>query len=208
MGNLSFNKQRQRITMTNALVPGSPEFLRAVRKAAGWRVSPRHVDPVIVALHQAGKPITVERVAELVNELRGERSHRQRRNTDLWQMLGAHLALQGQPAHPEAQRALLGRIKRLVAADLPDSVLLTVAVHVAAAGHQLEAHLVAHVVHWLLEHYDSAELDSEQLERVLPQAIHTALRRPRTQRPSRQPATRTRASQTRAGGREKITAEG
>jgi len=201
MDNLSFNMQPQQAAPDEALVPGSPEFLRAVRKAAGWRVSPRHVDPVIVALHQAGKPITVERVADLVNALRGERSHRQRRNTDLWQMLGAHLALQGQPAHPEAQRALLGRIKRLVAADLPDSVLLTVAVHVAAAGHRLEAHLVAHVVRWLLEHYGSAELDSEQLERVLPQAIHAALRRSQPRRPARRTPARPSASRTRTGRR-------
>lgn len=155
--------------------PGTPEFLRAVRRAAGWRVSPRYLEPVLEALQHTGTPVTVERVAELVSAIHGDRSARQRRHPELWRLMGAYLALQGKPAHPEAQRAFIGRCRRLIGAQVSDSLLLAVAAEAGAAGKPLEARLIARAVRWLLER-GAAEADAEQLDELLPRAIEAAAR--------------------------------
>jgi hypothetical protein len=185
------------------LVPGTPEFLRAVRRAAGWRVSPRHLEPVLEALQHTGTPVTVERVAELVSAIHGDRSARQRRHPELWRLMGAYLALQGKPAHPEAQRAFIGRCRRLIGAQVSDFLLLAVAAEAGAAGKPLEARLIARAVRWLLEH-GAAEADTEQIDELLPRAIEAAARvetpagRPQTGQPGgRRPVSR----RSKPGGR-------
>ncbi len=155
--------------------PGTPEFLHAVRRAAGWRVSPREIEPVVEALRRTRAPVTPERVAEVVSALRGERSARQRRHPELWRLLGAYLALQGKPAHPEAQRAFIGRCRRLLGDQVSDLVLLSVATEVGATGKPLDARFVARATRWLLEQGVTGA-EAERLEELLPQAIEFASR--------------------------------
>lgn len=171
--------------------PETPEFLRAVRRAAGWRVSPRHLEPVLEAFRRTRTPVTVERVAELVSTIHGDRSARQRRHPELWRLLGSYLALQGRPAHPEAQRAFIGRCRRLIGAEVSDTLLLAVATEAGAAGKPLEARFVARAVRWLLER-GAAGADPEQIDELLPQAIEAASR---AETPARRPQAR------RPGGR-------
>lgn len=155
--------------------PGSPEFLRAVRRAAGWRVSPRHVAPVLEALQQTGSPVSVERVAELVSTIHGDRSARQRRYPELWRLVGAYLALQGRPAHPEAQRAFIGRCRRLVGASVSDALLLHVAAAAGASGKPLEARTVAGAARWLLDQGVTG-LDDPRFPSLVPRAFAAAER--------------------------------
>jgi len=163
--------------------PGTPEFLRAVRLAAGRRVSPREIEPVLEALRKTRTPVTPQRVAELVAAIHGDRSARQRRYPELWRLLGAYLSLQGKPAHPQAQLALIGRCRRLVGDEVSDVVLLTVGAEIGASGKPLDARFIARVVRWLLEQgLSGAEL--ERLDELLPRAIEAAAR---AARPTRRP---------------------
>ncbi|GBD21006.1 hypothetical protein HRbin28_01455 [bacterium HR28] len=162
-------------------------FLQAVRKAAGFRVSPRQIAPVMEALERRHRPITPETVAELVVAIeQGERSARQRRNADLWRLVGAYLALEGKPAHPEAQRALLGRVRRILGERQPDRVLLEVAAALGAAGHPLEARTIADAVRWLESRLGPA-LTAEVIQPYLKQAVEAVATTPPKTAPRRQP---------------------
>ena len=165
------------------------EFLQAVRRLAGFRVAPRQIAPVLAALESRGQPTTPEHVARIVTAIgQGERSTRQRRNADLWRQLGAYLAMEGKPAHPEAQRALIGRVRRILGERQPDRVLLAVAVALGAAGYPIEARTIADAIRWLESHVGPA-LTAETVEPYLQQAIEavTPLVGRATTRPSRKP---------------------
>lgn len=156
-------------------------FLQAVRRAAGFRVAPRMVAPVIEALERRGRPVTPETVAQIVKTIEeGERSTRQRRHAELWRLLGAYLALDGKPAHLEAQRELIGRVRRILGERLPDRVLLQVAAALGAAGVPLEARTIADAIRWL-ESRLGPELTTTDLEPHLPlaaQAVSVRARMP------------------------------
>ncbi len=164
-------------------------FLQAVRKAAGFRVSPRQIAPVIEVLERRHRPITPETVAEIVVAIeQGERSARQRRNADLWRLLGAYLALEGKPAHPEAQRALLGRVRRILGKRLSDRTLLEVAAALGAAGQPLDARRIADVVSWLESRLGSvltAETVQPYLERAVEAVAMTPPKAPARRQPRR-----------------------
>ncbi|MCX2727895.1 hypothetical protein OO015_10385 [Thermomicrobium sp. 4228-Ro] len=147
------------------------EFLKAVRRVAGFRVAPRQIAPVLSALETRGQAITPENVAQIVTMIeRGERSARQRRNADLWRQLGTYLALEGKPPHPEAQRALIGRVRRILGERHPDRVLLAVAVALGAAGYPIEARTIADAIRWL-ESRLGPVLTAETVEPYLREAI-------------------------------------
>lgn len=147
------------------------EFLQAVRRAAGFRVAPRQVAPVLAALESRDQPITPENVARIVTLIeQGERSARQRRNAELWRQLGAYLALEEKPAHPEAQRALIGRVRRILGERQPDRVLLEVAVALGAAGYPIEARTIADTIRWL-ESRLGPTLTAEAIQPYLQEAI-------------------------------------
>ncbi|MCX7622495.1 MAG: hypothetical protein N2Z82_01880 [Thermomicrobium sp.] len=163
-------------------------FLQAVRKAAGFRVSPRQAEPVVAALRRR-QPVTPEIVARIVAAIeQRERSARQRRNADLWRQLGTFLVLEGKPAHLEAQRALIGRVRRILGERHPDRVLLEVAVALGAAGYPLEARTIADAVRWL-ESRLGHELTAEAVEPYLDQAVEAVatLARSRKRPPARRP---------------------
>jgi hypothetical protein len=175
---------------TSSTDPGlEREFLQAVRRTAGFRASPRQIAPVLTALRTRGLPITPEIVARIVTEVeRGERSSRQRRNSELWRQLGAYLALEDKPAHPEAQRALIGRVRRILGERHSDRVLLEVAVALGAAGYPLEARTIADAVRWL-ESRLGPNLTAEAIEPYLEQAVeavatlaHTSAKKPARKR--------------------------
>lgn len=149
-------------------------FVAEVRKAAGFRVSPRQISPILEALRQRGCPINPAAVAELVKVGEaGDASARQRRNAYFWRLLGAYLALDGKPAHREAQRAFIGRVRRLVQQHYPDRVLLEIAVAIGAAGFPLEASTVASAVRWLQEQLGS-DLQARDLAPFLDEAAKAA----------------------------------
>ena len=127
------------------------ELLRTVRNAAGWRVSPRHLDAALQALDAAGEPANVERIVTVVNAFHGERSQRQRRNTDLWRLLGAQLAVRGKHSGPDSQQSFIGRAKALAQEDTSDLDLLIVATALGNANHPLTPEMTADAASWLIE---------------------------------------------------------
>lgn len=127
---------------------GSRSFLIAVRRAAGWRVSPREVDAALEALALTDEDPTPRQVAEIAAATRGERSQRQRRNSDLWRTLGTHLAAQSRPGDPEAQRAFIGETRLVAGHRLSDPFLLNVAIAIAEAGYRLDSEFVGQVARW------------------------------------------------------------
>ncbi|MDI3341263.1 MAG: hypothetical protein QJR03_12110 [Sphaerobacter sp.] len=147
----------------------SRAFLDAVRRAAGWRVSPREVAAALAAIESAGQEPTPERVARIAAATRGERSQRQRRHPDLWRRLGAQLALHGQPSDPEAQRAFIGRV-RAIAGIRSDALALRVALAVADHGGPLDARSVGEITRWLLRRVGEVPAD-EAIAEAVPAAI-------------------------------------
>lgn len=172
------------------------EFLEAVRRAAGFRVSPRQLEAALEALASAGEEATPERAAELVVAARGERSRRQRRHADLWRVLGAQLAVRGAPGVPEAQREFIARARAVAGRpDLTDELVLRVAVEIAGMEAPLEPRLVGEVVRWLMRHRRGA-LAEEEIAGVVAEAIAAvATLPPEPERGSR------RGSAKRGGGR-------
>lgn len=171
-------------------------FLDAVRRAAGWRVSPRQVAAAIEAIETVGDEPTPERVARVVAAGRGERSQRQRRHADLWRLLGAQLAVHGQPSDPEAQRDFVGRA-RAVAGEGSDALVMRVALAVAANQGPMNPRSVGEITRWLLTH-EGETLSDEVIAARVPEAIE-ALERDRAE-PSRR-RDRAPRSTGRPGGR-------
>lgn len=150
------------------------EILKDVRRIAGWRVSPRHLDVAMIALDEVGEEPTVERIAEIATALHGDGSRRQKRNADLWRLLGAQLAARGKKADPDAQLAFIGRAKSLADEDLSDSDLLLVATALAGANHPLTPEMTADATSMIVEMlgpgFDAEQLD-ERLDRAVDQAM-------------------------------------
>jgi hypothetical protein len=149
-------------------------ILADVRKAAGWRVSPRHLDVAMVALDEVGEDPTTERIAAIVTAFHGEGSKRQKRNADLWRMLGAQLAVRGKPAAPDAQLAFIGRAKALSEEDASDSDLLLVATALGSANHPLTPEMTADATTWIIDTL-GPDFDPEALEDRLDQAVEAAM---------------------------------
>jgi hypothetical protein len=152
-------------------------FLRQVRQAAGWRVAPRHVDAALQALAEIGEEPTPTRVAELANEFHGDRSQRQRRNPDLWRLLGAQLTARGKRGDPNAQQAFIGRARAECRRPANDALLLTVATSLANANHVLTPVMTGQVTDWLIERFDldDAENADEIIEANLDEAVEATL---------------------------------
>lgn len=150
------------------------DLLTRVRKAAGWRVNPRQLDVTLQALEEAGQERSVERVAEIVDAIRGERSQRQRRNADLWRLLGAQLAVRGKYSGPDAQQRFIGRAKALSSDGVADSDLLLVATALGSANHPLTPEMTADVTTWLAEQLGGG-IDENALEDRLDQAVEVAM---------------------------------
>lgn len=144
----------------------SRELLDAVRREAGFRVSPRQLTAALDALADADIEPTVERLVTVIQAAQGERSARQRRHADLWRALGAQLALRGAPADPSAQQAFIGRAKAVARREVSDQVLLRVALAVAAEDIPFEARTVGEVTRWILDHHGADVSDSVILEAV------------------------------------------
>lgn len=166
---------------------GSRSFLVAVRRAAGWRVSPREVDAALEALALTDEDPTPRQVAEIATATRGDRSQRQRRHSDLWRALGTHLVAQSQPGDPEAQREFIGEARIVGGSRLSDPFLLNVAIAVAETGQRLDAAFVGEVARWLGRRRQTttdwdeilSEIDNaiQAVERSRAEAIATQRRR-------------------------------
>lgn len=156
--------------------PGDEEraLLADVRKAAGWRVSPRHLDVALIALDEVGEEPTVTRVAEIVTAFHGDGSKRQKRNADLWRLLGAQLAVRGKPSDPDAQLAFIGRAKALADEKVADSDLLLVATALAGANHPLTPEMTADATVWIVDVL-GPEFDPEELNARLDKAVEAAM---------------------------------
>lgn len=149
-------------------------LLTAVRKQAGWRVAPRHLDVALQALGETGEEYTVPRIAEVVNAFQGERSQRQRKNADLWRLLGAQLAVRGKFSGPDAQQKFIGRAKALAAEGISDGDLLIVATALGSANHPLTPDITAEVTTWLIEQLGD-DFDENALGDRLDQAVEVAM---------------------------------
>lgn len=156
------------------VITGPQEFLESVRRAAGWRVSPRQLEAAVEALVDAGQEPTVKRVAEVVTSTVGQRSQRQRRHPELWRLFGAQLAAQGKPATPEAQRDFIREARSVAGKNVNDRILLLVAIQVAANENLLEPRLVGEVSRWLLRSHGEP-LSEEAIVDAVPGAIVAVL---------------------------------
>jgi hypothetical protein len=155
-------------------IAGPDEFMEAVRKDAGWRVSPRQMEAAVEALVEAGQEPTVGRVAEIATSARGDRSQRQRRHPELWRLLGAQLATHDKPASPEAQREFISRVRAAAGNQGSDRYLLQVAIQVASSEAPLEPRLVGQTANWLLRDRGE-ELSDEAIVEAVPGAIDAVL---------------------------------
>ncbi len=156
------------------MIAGTAEFLESVRRAAGWRVSPRQLEAAVEALVDAGQEPTAGRVAEVVTSMAGERSQRQRRHPELWRLLGAQLAAQEKPATPEAQREFIREARSVAGKTVNDRILLLVAIQVAANETPLEPRLVGATARWLLRNLGEP-LSEEAIVDEVPDAIAAVL---------------------------------
>jgi len=139
--------------------PEEAELLAAVRKAAGWRVSPRQLEAAQAAASSLEDGSSPERLAELVEAMRGDRSRRQSRHAELWRALGAELAVRGQPSDPASQRAFIGEARARAGRWAGDALLLRISLELAATDSDrqtgndptepLEPRQVALVARWL-----------------------------------------------------------
>jgi hypothetical protein len=149
-------------------------LLTDVRKAAGWRVSPRHIDVTLQALEEVGEEPGVERIAGIVSAFHGQGSNRQKRNADLWRLLGAQLAVRGKSSNPEAQLAFIGRAKALADENVADSDLLLVATALGSANHPLTPEMTADATVWVIDML-GADFSPEDLDARLDRAVEAAM---------------------------------
>lgn len=156
------------------MIAGPQEFLESVRRAAGWRVSPRQLEAAVEALVDAGQEPTAGRVADVVTSTAGQRSQRQRRHPEFWRLFGAQLAAQGRPATPEDQRDFIRQARSTAGNRVDDRILLLVAIQVAVNETPLEARLVGEAARWLFRN-QSGPLSEEAIEEKTPAAIAAVL---------------------------------
>jgi hypothetical protein len=150
------------------------ELLAEVRRIAGWRVSPRHLDVAMIALDEVGEEPTTKRIAEIVTAFHGDGSKRQKRNADLWRLLGAQLAVRGKAGDPEAQLAFIGRAKALADEDVSDSDLLLVATALGSENHPLTPEMTADAAVWIIDTLGHG-FEPEALQDRLDQAVEAAM---------------------------------
>ena len=156
------------------VIAGPEEFLESVRRAAGWRVSPRQLEAAVEALVDAGQEPNARRVAEVVTSTTGQRSQRQRRHPEFWRLFGAQLAAQGKPATPEAQRDFIRQAHSFAGNKVNDRILLLVAIQVAANETPLEPRLVGETAKWLLRNRGES-LSEETIAESVPDASAAVL---------------------------------
>ncbi|TVR71423.1 MAG: hypothetical protein EA415_11500 [Sphaerobacteraceae bacterium] len=150
------------------------QVLNDVRKTAGWRVSPRHIDVAMIALDEVGEEPSIDRVAEIVTAFHGDGSKRQKRNSDLWRLLGAQLTVRGKPGGPDDQLKFIGRAKSLADEQVSDSDLLMVATALAGAKHPLTPEITADATTWIIDAVGPG-FDAEQLDERLDKAVEAAM---------------------------------
>lgn len=162
------------VETTKPDVDDERQMLTDVRKVAGWRVSPRHIDVAMIALDEVGEEPSVPRIAEIVTAFHGDGSKRQKRNADLWRLLGAQLVVRGKNGDPATQLAFIGRAKALADEQVSDSDLLLVATALAGANHPLTPEMTADATTWIIDAL-GPEFDAEQLDDRLDQAVEAAI---------------------------------
>jgi hypothetical protein len=150
------------------------QVITDVRKTAGWRVSPRHIDVAMIALDEIGEEPSIDRIAEIVTAFHGDGSKRQKRNADLWRLLGAQLVVRGKKGDPDSQLAFIGRAKSLADEQVSDSDLLLVATALAGANHPLTPEMTADATVWIIDAL-GPEFEPEQLDDRLDQAVEAAM---------------------------------
>lgn len=119
-------------------VPAS-EYVASVRKVAGFRVSPREIMAAMTQIGVVGHSFDPEQIAMVIAETRGNRSHRQLRNSREWRALGALLTLRGHDGSPEGQRTFLSHVRHAAGKRPSDLTLLRVAIATAELGLALDA---------------------------------------------------------------------
>lgn len=121
------------------------DFVKEVREAAGFRVSPRQIEAALEGLASTGDQVTAARVAEIATALRGDRSGRQRRNTADWQTLGAILEARGQDGSGAGQRAFVDAARKVAGPKADDGLILEVALADASQSARMDPQLVGQV---------------------------------------------------------------
>lgn len=182
---------------------GQRPFLAAVRRAAGWRVSPRQLAAALEAIAESDEEATPERVAEVASAARGEPSARQRRHGELWRTLGAQLIVQGHPGDPAAQLAFVGAARSAARRNVSDLLLITTAIELAAEGRRIDPPLVGSVAR-ILRARLGPEASPDEIAQALPEAMRTHVRLKRARRNATRSATRSATrgpAQPRPGGR-------
>lgn len=168
------------IQLLNAGIQESvQDFVGQVRSAAGFRASPRQVAVALDALTSAGKEISAESIAEMVEASRGDRSQRQRRNATSWQSLGAALTAKNQDGSPEGQREFIDVARQVAGPHANDALLLQVSLILAQQGGKINENEVGLVARRLAK--SAADLTEEQLDDHI-RREHRSLREQRTAR--------------------------
>ncbi|HUG14210.1 MAG TPA: hypothetical protein VMM78_04255 [Thermomicrobiales bacterium] len=127
------------------LLAPARDFVDQVRATAGIRISPREVLTAVTQMASTNRSISVESVAALVSDTRGDRSRRQHRYADEWRALGALLTLRGDDGSPEAQRAFIGEARHAAGKRPSDLMLLRVAIAAAELGIALDTTVIGKV---------------------------------------------------------------
>jgi hypothetical protein len=121
------------------------EFVADVRRAAGFRVSPREVAAALAQVAPGSRPVTANGIADIVSSLRGQRSARQQRHAADWRALGTQLALRDADGSPAGQRAFIGMARGVAGPRASDALLLQVALAISGMRVTLEPRIVGKV---------------------------------------------------------------
>jgi hypothetical protein len=184
------------VTLLNAgVVAPAPAFVADVRRAAGFRASPREVAAAVEQLAQAQAPITPQRVATTIAASRGGRSQRQQRHASEWRALGAALSVRGLDGSPAAQRDLIGVARAIAGPRASDVLLLGVALGVAEHGGALDAKTIGAIGRRLAR--SAADLDPEDISRLVREELRALAReRAASDRPRRRSSSAARRAST------------
>lgn len=183
------SEEAEREPVAEAPMSGDRPFLAAVRRAAGWRVSPRQLAAALEAIADSAEEATPARVAEVASAARGEPSARQRRHGDLWRTLGAQLIVQGRPGDPAAQSAFIGAARTAARRNVSDLLLINVALELATEGRPLDPALVGSVARIVRARLGPGA-SPDEIARAVPDAMRTHVREKRARRNASRSATR------------------
>lgn len=190
------------IALMNAgVVSPAAQFIADIRAEAGFRVSPREVVVAVEQIAGANEDISVERVAEMVSTLRGDRSTRQQRHADAWRTLGAQLALRGQDGSPEGQRAFIGVAHAIAGRRATDALLLQIALTLAEQGQRLESEMVGKIGKRLAA--SAGDIGPDQLPGLVEREVRALLREARSGKKAKRPVTTGSWSQAHNAGARK-----